>query len=199
MHDWSELAAKVHALAVDKGWWEGGVDKRDVAEIVNNLHAEVSEAWEEWRAGRMDTWYSHEGIEVASCGDIDAPANVESGCWKPEGFWVEIADLCIRLLDTVGACGWELETPCDWTAKTWEGTPIPSIVSSAHGSISNMTGIAAVLGGTAWSYRAEGVATDLLEGCLAFAELHGVDLLALIDLKHAYNQTRAYRHGDKRA
>jgi len=109
--------AEIHALAVEKGWWsdpDSGepVDPvRRIPEALCLVHAEVSEALEEYRRGRLEPWTGEGG--------------------KPEGFSVELADAVIRILDLSDALG--------------------------------------------------------------------IDLEAEIERKHAYNQTRPYRHGGKRA
>ena len=80
-----ELQNEVHQLAAKKGWWEDA-DMRIVPEKLALIHAEISEALEEYRDGHMDLYYKD-----------------ESG--KPEGFGVELADAIIRILDLCGYLG----------------------------------------------------------------------------------------------
>lgn len=85
----SELIAESHRTAVEKGWWEG---ERDFAEQVANYHAELSEAWEEYRKyGLTENRFMY----------------VENG--KPEGIAVELADVLIRIADTCGRYGIDIE------------------------------------------------------------------------------------------
>lgn len=66
----------VHQTAVSKGWWENP----NIPEKLMLIVSEVSEALEEYRAGRLDLGLYY----------------VED---KPEGFGVELADAVIRIFD----------------------------------------------------------------------------------------------------
>ncbi len=177
-----QLVERAHAMALEKGWWEGGVENRPVVEVTNNLHAEISEAWEEWRAGRMELWWSHReqsGMSQADIGSafyMSGHKRVEYG-WKPEGFWVEIADLMIRTADAMGAWGSVL------FGGTWkiDDDVQPEAIAELH------------------SLVVECELSDILSYCMAFAKYHNIDILALCELKMAYNATRSHRHGGKRA
>lgn len=72
----NEMAKEFHALAIEKGWYDG--DKRTVPELLCLIHSEVSEALDEYRNGNMNTYFS--GV-------------------KPDGFDIEVADIIIRILD----------------------------------------------------------------------------------------------------
>ena len=63
--DFDSLTCVAHAMAVDKGWWEG---ERSAVECWVNFHAELSEAWEEYRCGRMATWYASDASSVLRSG-----------------------------------------------------------------------------------------------------------------------------------
>jgi hypothetical protein len=82
-----ELIERAHTTAVAKGWWED--TDRPMGDQFANFHAELSEAWEEYRAG-------HPLHEIR----LDAHG-------KPDGFVVELADVFIRIADTLGAYGLE--------------------------------------------------------------------------------------------
>lgn len=191
-----ELIERSHAMAVEKCWWPDGPEGRSVTEQVNNFHAEISEAWEEWRAGRIETWWHRRddhGIDREQKWDLHyfRPNEMIAGGWKPEGFWIEIADLCIRLADTMGAYGWE-----------WLIQPVAQFASEAllvqylHCAVSAMNEV------NFPRFRiadAPQIARVVIAVCIENARIRGVDLLELCELKMAYNATRPIRHGGKRA
>jgi len=73
--DIKALQADIHKNAVNKGFWE----EVNIGEKLALIHSEVSEALEDYRAGKMNIRYREDG--------------------KPEGFPVELADIIIRVLD----------------------------------------------------------------------------------------------------
>jgi hypothetical protein len=70
-----ELQKEVHQTALDKGWWE---EDRNVGEMIALVHSEISEAHEAADENRFETTFSN---------------------GKPEGFYIECADVVIRVLD----------------------------------------------------------------------------------------------------
>lgn len=84
-----EWQQEIYQCAVEHGWHE---EKRNIGEVLALIHSEVSEALEEWRSGvdRTTILYRENG--------------------KPEGFWIEMADVVIRVLDFAEAEGIDLET-----------------------------------------------------------------------------------------
>ncbi len=68
--------------------------------FLGNLHCEVSEAWEEIRAGRKPT-----EIYFEPKGDNAHSQRPD----KPVGFPIELADIAIRLADTAKHLGIDLE------------------------------------------------------------------------------------------
>jgi len=165
--DWQSLVRVSHGMALEKGWWDGGINARPIGDIINNFHAEVSEAWEQYRDGRIATWYS------------DPNAVLEGRLPKPEGFYVELADLLIRIADATGAH----RISCD-----------PSEIINQGRSQTESRTITFLHGRIVLQYFG-----DIVDECFTFAVDNEHDLWATIREKLAYNATRPYRHGGKRA
>ena len=101
MTELHDLELAIHATAVAKGWWD---EPRSIAEILSNIHAEVSEAWECYRDGEMRT-------------------SLKDG--KPEGFGVEMADIVIRVVDACQGLGIDLTEALEWKMQYNETRPYP--------------------------------------------------------------------------
>ena len=86
----NEWRDEAHALAVEKGWYEG--ETRKLPELLMLCVSELSEALEEHRTGKRPD-------ETYSLGD-----------GKPEGVPTELADCIIRILDICGYYGIDIQT-----------------------------------------------------------------------------------------
>jgi len=101
--DIKEIAVIAHKNAIEKGFWDNNVINTahntplvvipSIGEQFANFHAEISEAWEEYRSGRgMNEVYFNDGSN------------------KPEGIPIELADCIIRILDTCEAYNIDIES-----------------------------------------------------------------------------------------
>lgn len=84
--DLQETINECYATAKEKGWWDG---EQNIPEKIALMHSELSEALEEWRAGKGLGYY------------------IENG--KPEGTTIELVDVLVRIFDFAGHYGLDLE------------------------------------------------------------------------------------------
>lgn len=175
--EWVKFAADVHRVAVEHGWYD---PEPDIGSQLANLHCEVSEAWQEFRAGNAN-YYEIPATETA-------PA-------KPAGVAVELADVILRALDLMVWQGWPIEmldvcTVADTLDDTYE---MAAVILTLHSTIS-------IIGDDlVEDFSLVPFELALLIGTiLAWAKLAGVDMEYVLQRKHAYNMTRPYRHGGKR-
>jgi len=166
----SELQKQAHEIAKSKGWWD---EPRSWEEIVCLIHSEISEAFEEWRAGRMEVYYVPEfaGGKIVTLK-------------KPEGFPIELADIVIRLMDWAEHEGWVLTT-------------YPEYTPTDDDFFCSLSGIHATL--SYWKFNQHERIDDCYYRVQALAVLFDIDLESAILTKMAYNKTRSYRHGGKKA
>ena len=172
-----DLQAEVREVNTANGWHD---DTRTRGEGLALLHSEVSEALEAYR----DSGY--EDLSAALC-DVrwrDGQHPPDHLC-KPEGVGSELADVLIRLLDTMDRHD---ESPT-WLGLTVnEVAPFRVTAGEVFGDY-----LAALHKGIALEHWMK-VARILRSA----AQVASVDLEAETVRKLAYNRTRGHRHGGKR-
>ena len=109
----NELAKEVHENAVAHGWWE---KPPTLPEALCLIHAELSEALEEYREGNPLIYgtcaLAAEDCKFSGVGDrVGRPGEGEGidGPCKPEGIAVELADVILRTLDLMAALGVDVD------------------------------------------------------------------------------------------
>lgn len=95
----NELAKEAHQIAVEHGWWD---QEPTFGDLVALMHSELSEALEEYRAGRPMVYFMDVNGFVVS--DMS-----ERRGEKTEGIAGELADCIIRILDWAGHEGVDLD------------------------------------------------------------------------------------------
>jgi hypothetical protein len=168
--DVKKLCEESWQIADEHGWHDR--PRTLTAELVN-IHAEISEAWEEVRNG------------------VDLREIRHRADGKPEGFPTEMADILIRLGDT---CHGRHCT--DDVARLYAGmSPIVGADLDIEDRIALLHFAVAhtILRESDLAYNA----SDLVHVVEEFCEQLGIDLPAAVAEKHAFNRTRPYRHGNK--
>lgn len=206
MLDLNAFAKEVHAVSVAHGWWEKDDPDNNPDTKVALIHAEWSEALEEYRAGRPMVWYGCKArvdgkvvcCEPSRCrtGMTSDPLNCE-GCVhrdsKPEGIAVELIDGVLRIMDMCEGIGakvdWQiLRQHCE-RRMTWlrDDMRFGTLIGAAH------------------TLTTETVVTEdavcVVEAAalvLAWIAKQGTDPWELLRIKHEYNKMRPYKHGGKK-
>ena len=165
--EYKSLIAHSHALAREKGWWDW---PRSPNEVINCFASEVSEAWEEYRVGKMERYY--DGT-------------------KPCGFWIEIADLLIRIADYHGHINKPINRrPLGKTDREMCNTTA-GFIAFLHSVVGEM------YAANVRFFRDRSV--RIFAACFYAASREGIDLWEEIAIKHSHNQKRSFRHGGKQA
>lgn len=108
----NQLAKEVHDNAVAHGWWD---KPPTLPEALCLIHAELSEALEEYRNGAPLVYgtcaLAEEDCQYfAICDRVGQPgAEGADGPCKPEGIAVELADVLLRTLDLMAALGVDVD------------------------------------------------------------------------------------------
>lgn len=112
----NELRDQVHALARAKGWYddvETPPSPRTIAAWLCNIHGEISEALEDVRGGSMALAFRDvtdgEVLTRAQRDEAIERDEEPASRFKPIGLPSELADALIRILDTCGALGIDIE------------------------------------------------------------------------------------------
>ena len=188
----NDFAKEVHQNAVEHGWWD---EERSFGEIVALCHSELSEALEEYRAGRPLVY----GDGFSMDRRITELPDIMALQLKPEGIAVELADCVIRILDWFG----KSDVNVDDVMAAGENfrslvagrnnTTFGGLIADLHLCLS--TAYQRHINGYSWSaFPYMGLCVTLV---IDWMEAAREDAESILLLKHQYNKTRPYRHGGK--
>lgn len=163
----NEKIAAIHANAVAHGFWEAGSEPT-FGEYCALIHEEISEAFSAWRNNEPDEYV------------VDG---------KPEGVWVELADVVIRCADAMAA--WKHNFRIPDVQFDLRRDSFGELTSMLHFCVSEAY----------WHNSvgdAEGIQLCLIVSIVyTLADHNGIDLDAIIDRKCVYNATRPYKYGKR--
>lgn len=163
--DWNSLRDEAYKMACDHGFHD---KERTADEAIELIHCELAEATESLRNGEAYHWIAKNG--------------------KPEGFYVELVDAIIRILDFMGEQQIQDATP-EHDPITTVPTPM-DLMKQTRWHLCNCA---------VWHGHSSGLFIRHLRNAMFhlvyFLELAHEDVEALIREKMAYNATRSYKHG----
>lgn len=193
LHTFREFQEEAHRNAVEHGWHETPVDL-DTAVLL--MHSEISEACEEYRAGRpiTETYFRQSGVD-ASPG-------------KPEGFPSELADVVIRIMDYCGLMNFDMVAfilNATYVGHYLEGKGDPTFleiqeatcVADCREPRSVVQTLLMMHQQLSQTMRPSDLCRVLLH-IMGYCHLQKINLEETMRLKMAYNRTRPYRHGGKK-
>ncbi len=175
----NEMIKRIHENAVAHGFHE--LDSElTFGEYCALIHEEISEAFSAWRNGEPDEYVDDDG--------------------KPQGVWVELADVVIRIGDLFGALEAELHDETD-EYKNFYDDIRSTILDGPSEKFSEFTAtLHNVISHADMAKSNSDAIPELLVAVIYIftrADLASIDLDAIIERKHAYNVTRPYKHGKR--
>jgi hypothetical protein len=175
----NKLAKEIHNNAIEHCWWQ---EERTFGEIISLCHSELSEALEEYRNGHALT-----EIYYSSAPGMDA---INYGA-KPEGIPIELGDCIIRILDYFGHAeiNWDAIRIYFMDGNNYKN--FGDFISTCHALLST------AYQGHSDLMRLQALKTlvnEIIEFCISV----NIDIYNAIQIKHDYNKTRSYRHGNKK-
>ena len=181
------MQAEGYEYSKAHGWYDV---PRTWKEEIALLHSEASEALDAYRQwGTEDVTRKECKVFDHSHSATEAQQLVHK-C-KPEGVGSELADVLIRLLDTCQRHNYNIVDGLNgvgWTTEIYpDETPFGDMITDLHGQIQKWSTMKT-------DTHAALVYTALCAICYAV----GIDLHEEYARKYAFNQTRPYRHGNKR-
>jgi hypothetical protein len=179
------MEAEVLQYCKDMGWYDQEVPFETAMALLHEEAAEAGAAWRGW------------GLEDRTV-VVTVPAGEIAPVPKPEGVGSEFADILIRALDDSTRYDLGLaDLIVSRGGRFGLAEEFLVNINTLHGLIARAS--------MAWDarpdhfYQPGPCVADVVRFTMQLCERYGIDLAAEYARKMAYNKTREYRHGDKRA
>jgi NTP pyrophosphatase (non-canonical NTP hydrolase) len=196
--DLETMEAEVLQYCKDMGWYEEEVPFEQAMAL---LHEEAAEAGAAWRKHGLEDMTAERGPAIVDGADPGQKPGLYVkgyGLPKPEGVGSEFADILIRALDDSTRYNLGLaDLIVSRGGRFGLREEFLSNINILHGLIARAS--------MAWDaqpdhfYQPGPCVADVVRFTMQLAEHYGIDLAAEYARKMAYNRTREYRHGGKRA
>lgn len=166
----------------------------DLTSLAAEIHSQNVDVgwWDEWpvKTDRHETAMMLVVSELAEAMEGDRKDLMDDHLPEFKAFGVELADAMIRLLDLAGAYELELDRVDELVGRgkqLWNTNSVPEQLFKC------VTSVSAIYRDYKNSVQ-QGIVSVII-----IAELNGVDLWKLVELKRAYNQKRADHKRENRA
>lgn len=165
----TELQKEIFEINKANGWHDKVPSKLEQHAL---FHTEITEAYEQFRDGKLETWYQPDG--------------------KPEGFHTELADVVIRILDYFSLEG---VTYCSEQRNPFyvDNITTEQVLLVLHYAVS-LASEQVRVNSLHEELKALNTIILVIE---VFLNANNQSLTDLITEKIAYNKTRGHRHGNK--
>lgn len=221
----SELAKEVHENAVAHGWWDDDLQPPEVIALIHSEWSEALEEARAGRPLVYKLCFVCSEGPCYLMPDNNAPGRwIDTKCvtqdmartcqakdvdWdsaKPEGMAVELIDGCIRILDYMGKLEVTIQDNGSDVITDIEGLYTDDISNKAEHPAAHLVAYLHLLTSEALSDAYQNkLIGDVnpmklliaMSMALSWVKLRGLDPLAILLEKHAYNKTRPYKHGKK--
>ena len=189
-----EQAIEIHVWAKEKGWWD---EKRDHPTLIELIHSEISEATEEIRDGKPSIYQIN--IVQKMSDPLPRSQIIKFGYkdWigerKPEGQLIELADMVIRILDTL--CYLKVDI-----ADCWDSALAAVVIQRYPNELCFHIALRKILSrGLAGTSIFTTPLVEVLAMTVKYFRMQRlIDIREIIAMKMEYNKTRPYRHGGKK-
>jgi NTP pyrophosphatase (non-canonical NTP hydrolase) len=191
--DLETMEAEVLQYCKDMGWYDEDVPFEQAMALLHEEAAEAGSAWRRW--GLRDA--TREDHPEINPGGVACSVIV-----KPEGVGSEFADILIRALDDSTRYNLRLaDLIVSRGGRFGLREEFLVNINILHGLIAraSMAWDALMSEGPDHFYQPGPCVADVVRFTMQLAEHYGIDLEAEYARKMAYNRTREYRHGGKRA
>lgn len=201
----NELRDTSYEIAKSKGWHDPEFDTATFADRMALVISELAEALEEHRKGCPPSRIYFGTRDAAAIGSRENAFDLAADGKKPEGVIIELADVLIRIGDAAGRHDRDLEAAASESLLSVEQVVDLPLLPQAWAKCNSFGDwFCCVALEAAIASRMDPSSDNLFlvaraTCCMVrFLGITGTEFVRAIEIKHAYNRTRPFRHGNKK-